>query len=482
MKKITFWIAMLITSFGFSQALPFDFDNTLHGFVGDGGTTVGNGTGSDVLEITGAVADWDNAQVTFASPIDLSDTANNTLRFTIQSTTAAPGEVHQHGVSFQGGGGAIEMNFQTTGTDPVNVELNFGDPGNGTPTREKMVIFTDVGNFGVQSGSGGQSGTPTPGLSGTYIIDNISLGADPAATCSDGVQNGDETGVDCGGSCPNTCAPTSPTVAAPTPPAIPAASVKSIFSDAFSPVTTFVYTDNGGSNMNTYNTNWCAANTSMVMVAGNATNFTEGLGCEGIDFQGGRIDATNLDTFHIDIWTQTDTMDKSFNILLSQWSGGAGQDYALEYSTTNASAPVSLPSPNPGTWISLDIPLNSFVNNVPPNSLVRDDIAQIVLVSNLVDVYYDNLYFYDSNALSVEEFSSSTFNAYPNPTQDTWTIKSKNTPIESISVYNVLGKEVLSLKSNKEQVDIDASGLKSGIYFAKINTLSGNGSVKLIKQ
>jgi vancomycin resistance protein YoaR len=30
--------------------------------------------------------------------------------------------------------------------------------------------------------------------------------AAPATTCSDAVQNGDETGVDCGGSCPTVCA------------------------------------------------------------------------------------------------------------------------------------------------------------------------------------------------------------------------------------------------------------------------------------
>ncbi|MCR9251421.1 MAG: T9SS type A sorting domain-containing protein [bacterium] len=29
--------------------------------------------------------------------------------------------------------------------------------------------------------------------------------SDPGPTCSDGIQNGDETGIDCGGSCPNSC-------------------------------------------------------------------------------------------------------------------------------------------------------------------------------------------------------------------------------------------------------------------------------------
>ena len=35
-------------------------------------------------------------------------------------------------------------------------------------------------------------------------------GTPPTPTCTDGIQNGDETGVDCGGSCPNSC-PTVPT-------------------------------------------------------------------------------------------------------------------------------------------------------------------------------------------------------------------------------------------------------------------------------
>ncbi|MFA7253013.1 MAG: VanW family protein [Patescibacteria group bacterium] len=33
----------------------------------------------------------------------------------------------------------------------------------------------------------------------------VGTGSAPASTCSDGTQNGDETGIDCGGSCPNQC-------------------------------------------------------------------------------------------------------------------------------------------------------------------------------------------------------------------------------------------------------------------------------------
>ena len=184
MKSFTLLFILLAVSFGNAQSLPFDFENTLHGFIGAGGNdpVLTNGAGNNVLQIEAGIGDWDNAQVTFPAQIDLSDDANNTLRFTMQSTTAAPGEIHQHGVSFQSNGlGPVEMNFITIGTDIVNVELNFGA---GYTSRDRMVIFTDVNDFGVQSGTGGQSGMGTAELSGTYIIDDISLGVDPV--CGEG--------------------------------------------------------------------------------------------------------------------------------------------------------------------------------------------------------------------------------------------------------------------------------------------------------
>jgi chitodextrinase len=248
MKKFTLLFFLLAVSFGYSQALPFNFEGTLHGFIGnatgDPDTTITNGTGNDVLQITGPAADWDRATVTFANPIDLTDNANNTLRFTIQSTTAAPLEVHQHGISFQGGGGSIEVNFITTGTDVVNVELNFET---NLGVRNEMHIFTDVGDFGGQHATGGQSGMGTGGLFGTYIIDNITLGADPE-TCSDGIMNQDETGVDCGGVCGGVCDTTPPTAFTAVLGTVGGASVELLLNatDAESSITYDVTYDGGG--------------------------------------------------------------------------------------------------------------------------------------------------------------------------------------------------------------------------------------------
>lgn len=88
----------------------------------------------------------------------------------------------------------------------------------------------------------------------------------------------------------------------------------------------------------------------------------------------------------------------------------------------------------------------------------------------------------DNCVLGTEDFELNSFNAFPNPASDSWTVKSNNINISSIHVLDILGKNVLSLTPNKREVKIDVTGLLSGIYFAKINTGSGIKNVKFIKK
>ena len=163
-------------SFKYPVIFPFDFEGSSTDWTGDGSTVSVSDNGE--LEIVGNGGKWDNAQVIFTSPVDLSDDDNNTLRFTFQSTTAEDGEVHQHGISFQetanGAGGSYEVNFQTTGKEVANIELDFEA---GLGTSKKFVIFTDVGDLGSIKATPNVNGTDTSAMSGTYIVDNITLGA-----------------------------------------------------------------------------------------------------------------------------------------------------------------------------------------------------------------------------------------------------------------------------------------------------------------
>ena len=71
---------------------------------------------------------------------------------------------------------------------------------------------------------------------------------------------------------------------------------------------------------------------------------------------------------------------------------------------------------------------------------------------------------------------------YPNPSNSDWNFRTPNTVINSVEVFNLLGKRVASQRSNNNtEISISTQGLTSGIYIARITTEQGTKSVKLIK-
>jgi hypothetical protein len=85
------------------------------------------------------------------------------------------------------------------------------------------------------------------------------------------------------------------------------------------------------------------------------------------------------------------------------------------------------------------------------------------------------------NTAGTKDYKIAGLSTYPNPTGDSWTVKTQNINMSSIEVFDILGKNVLSLKPNASETTINGSSLKSGLYFARINTLNGSSSLKLIK-
>lgn len=84
-------------------------------------------------------------------------------------------------------------------------------------------------------------------------------------------------------------------------------------------------------------------------------------------------------------------------------------------------------------------------------------------------------------ALNNENFNLLSATIYPNPVKDILTISS-NTEITRISIYNVLGQEVISEKLNAKEGVINTSGLQSGAYVVKVESDSKVKSLKVIKQ
>lgn len=79
-----------------------------------------------------------------------------------------------------------------------------------------------------------------------------------------------------------------------------------------------------------------------------------------------------------------------------------------------------------------------------------------------------------------ETLNMDDVNTYPNPAKDRITISSKNAIIKTIILFDILGNQVTTLYPDNREVTIDVATFTSGLYIAKISTLEGVGSIKLI--
>ncbi|WP_299124901.1 T9SS type A sorting domain-containing protein [uncultured Winogradskyella sp.] len=427
MKKTTLLILSLsLGLLGYSQSLPLDFevaeDDNFGGFNGTAASVVVDPTDgtNQVLEMVGAGVDFDGAAITLDTYIDLSDDNNNTITMEIWAPDAT---TRTHLLKLEGGSsGATELFFDTTVSGWQTVSVDFGAGlGNEYPV---LVIFTD-------SGSGNTA-------TGTYYIDDI-----------DG-PNGAAIAVD----------PVPPTVA-PVP-NVPDAEVYSIYNDTNGYTTNFPVAYAFGTSQGEVDLDPAAGvNNALKM------NFTVAGWGQG---EGGPDDLTAYDFVSFDYWASSGTPGFRFVLIDND---GAVEEFNYEVGTNEAVVNEA--------WTSVEIPMTYFTGlGFSQANLFQwkvDPFMQSVAQGGIV--YFDNIIF-TANSLSTNEFETSKFEVFPNPTTNAWNLKSNN-DITSVEVHDILGKRVLALQPNLSEFTINASELNDGIYLAKITTANGTKTVKLVK-
>ncbi|WP_111682987.1 T9SS type A sorting domain-containing protein [Winogradskyella tangerina] len=87
-----------------------------------------------------------------------------------------------------------------------------------------------------------------------------------------------------------------------------------------------------------------------------------------------------------------------------------------------------------------------------------------------------------SATLGVDDLDDTTsFTYYPNPVKNTLSLSAQNN-IENVTMYNMLGQEVLRANPNNVDSDIDMSGLQTGTYFVKVTIANITKTIRVIKQ
>src|SRR5574343_181210 len=88
---------------------------------------------------------------------------------------------------------------------------------------------------------------------------------------------------------------------------------------------------------------------------------------------------------------------------------------------------------------------------------------------------------FTTQMLTNESFSIKNLKLYPNPVKDILNL-SFNNEITAVSIYNLLGKEVVTKSVNSNETSIDVAGLASGTYLVKVTSNNEVKTVKIIKE
>ncbi|MCB0461683.1 MAG: DUF5011 domain-containing protein [Flavobacteriaceae bacterium] len=277
-------------------------------------------------------------------------------------------------------------------------------------------------------------------------IDNINLSEPAAPTCSDGIQNGDETGVDCGGS---SCAPCQ------------TGSV--VIHQGFFEAGWDNWVD-GGSDAARYSGANSYEGSYSIRLRDNTSTSTMTL--------------SNVD---VSPYTQVEV-----EFYFYPWSMENGEDFWLQYNDgsgfTTVAAYAAGTSFNNGSFYVATVTLDAATYNLVSNAGFRfrcdasgnSDyiyIDQVTITGITNGTSSDNTITSLGGGYTItstENGNDKEFSIYPNPVSgNILNVKLLDDAAVSYRVINMIGQTVLSGELKDQQINVES--LKSGMYFIEIN-------------
>ena len=84
------------------------------------------------------------------------------------------------------------------------------------------------------------------------------------------------------------------------------------------------------------------------------------------------------------------------------------------------------------------------------------------------------------STLFTENFTINEIKVHPNPVKDILNISLDN-EITTVSIYNLLGQEIITKSVNKNETSIDVTGLSAGTYLVKVTSDNAVKTLKVLK-
>jgi hypothetical protein len=356
------------------------------------------------------------------------------------------------------GGTTFQITNQNVGNTVVNEwqtltwDLSGINPNGDLTNISQIVVFVDW-----------TEGLPDRAENSTIYIDNIKFNANkltdapPVDTCENGIQDNDETGIDCGGSC--SACPTS----------------EAIIIEDFEGIPPQIAADNGLG--------------SVSIVSDPMAGGTNGEVLKIVTSSSAPVPWQNAQVFLQDDYIHLISSNKVVTAevysttafhMLAKVVDAVGGTIADESATDDYHSGSG--------WETLTFDFANPKDNTPVAAYIYARILFFPMwngdgwnANAETTTYVDNITALSSATASIEENELINIYIYPNPSNSDWNFKTSNTIINSVEVFNLLGKRIVLENNNSSEVSISTQELTSGIYIARITTEQGTKNVKLIK-
>ena len=481
MKNIILVTLLLLVSFGYAQQQEYLFDfepNTPSGVASNWYTFDNNPAAAEVVDnpnlngtnpsstkvlkvvvgpsnafYAGVNNAWDEGvfgtweiDMGVANNLSLSMDVHKNYVGTVGIKMGTAGQGTSFQITNQNVGNTVVNEWQTLTWDLSGINPN-GDLTN----ISQMVVFVDW-----------TEGLPDRAENSTIHIDNIKFNANkltdapPVDSCENGVQDNDETGIDCGGSC-NACSTSA-----------------AIIIEDFEGTPPQISADNGLGSVSIVSDPETGGTHSEVLKI--VTSST------AVQWQNAQVFLQD-DYIHLISSNKVVTAEvystTAFH-MLAKVVDAVGGTLADESATDDYHSGSG--------WETLTFDFANPKDNTPVAAYIYGRILFFPMWngngwnnSAVSTTYVDNITALSSATASLENNNLFDTKVYPNPTSDTWIISTPNNIITSIEVFNLLGKRVVSQVNNSNNIIVSTQGLTNGIYIARITTEQGTKSLKLIK-
>ncbi len=183
----------------------------------------------------------------------------------------------------------------------------------------------------------------------------------------------------------------------------------------------------------------------------------------------------------------TNVSDNSKDVWYTFTGNGATEDITLSTCSTNSlfNTAIAVYTGTPGN-------LSCLADNDDDLNCGNTNLSTVTFTSDGTSTYYIKVQGFGTSefgqfelsvtcaVVATEDLSLYAIEYYPNPVTSNLIVKA-NEPIQNVSVFSVLGKEVLQTKANTNEVVLNMEELASGTYFVKTTIKNKVFTFKVMK-